>query len=597
MKNKLLACMAFVLLFGILSTSCNDTEKNAGDSDAEQSVTTVGSESESEELPLIIADNGNTDYTLVYSSELGESVIQKIQTLMDTVSSKTDVELPVKVLSEGEAYDGNGPAIRIGKSACGDTDRNIGINDYIIYVSNGDLLINAHNDTNLEKAIVYAYQKLIPKNSTEGIFSLPNDYEYLRKAEYVYEEMTILNTDVSEFRVVIPEKPASFEKYAAVQICNYLSSTTGSIIELVTDKESPTEHEILIGQTNRYEKSLADGEYVMGSLNGSLYFIATDVYSYGEMADRVTEKLLFSSGKKVELSELPETVCNVSETLAPMQQNSYGEYRVLFNNILGNCDQELYPVAQRNQILADLYKTYDPDVIGLQECSANSRSTDKNSIIKLLEAQGYKEVPVTGCSSNLYVPVLYKADKFELLESGYQLYTLNAKKDNSKSLVYAVLKNKTTNETFAVISTHFTVYGDAANPVERARVGNATELLGVISDIYSKYGCPVVIGGDLNCNISSEAMKLLAKTGTDARAAAPVTDTTKTSHAYPVYDAELGIYVEYSTPKANAAEESIDHIYFYNSEDVTVNAFDVCADKYACLGTDHCPLVVDFTIS
>ena len=144
-------------------------------------------------------------------------------------------------------------------------------------------------------------------------------------------------------------------------------------------------------------------------------------------------------------------------------------------NVLCSDNKAGLTIADRAPLVKKTLDALDADVIGLQECSANSRKY--SSIIEGLEKQGYREVPVTGCSGNLYTPVLYKADRLELVAGGYRLFTLNADTDGSKSLVWAVFRDRSTKETFAVISTHFTVYGSDTNPVELARVGNATELL------------------------------------------------------------------------------------------------------------------------
>ena len=72
--------------------------------------------------------------------------------------------------------------------------------------------------------------------------------------------------------------------------------------------------------------------------------------------------MLFSKEDVIDLSSVETVSKNVSGDLSPLQNQSYGSYRVLFNNILGNCDQELYPVAKRNEMLLEIYKSYAPDL-------------------------------------------------------------------------------------------------------------------------------------------------------------------------------------------------------------------------------------------
>lgn len=581
----------FRLICGVLALLMLLSSCSGGEGDAATEDPTV-TESAGPSI-LRIAENGASDYTIVYARADGDDVFNAVLTLLDAVKEKTGATLKVRQLALGETAEGIDRAILIGKSVCG-TDRSLKKTDYVIRASGNNILINAQNIEELLKAMTYFSQKLIPNVCTDGAFTLEADYCYLRATSYIYKDVNLLGESIGAYTIVIPQNASTYEIYAAKLIYEHISSQIGFCLDIVTDDTAPTEREIVIGQTNRASYTPILYSYTIKAQGTKLLLQAADLYSCGMMADYVVSKMLFSKEDIIELGQVETISKNVSEELSPLQNQSFGNYRILFNNILGNCDQELYPVAKRNEMLLEIYKSYNPDVIGLQECSANSRKY--SSIIAGLEAQGYREVPVTGCSGNLYTPVLYKADRFELVASGYRLFSLNADKDGSKSLVWAVLRDRTTKETFAVLSTHFTVYGSDTNPVELARVGNATEVLEEIEHIRKTYGCPVVIGGDLNCNLSSDALKLLAQTGVLAQTAAPVTDHTKTSHLYPTYSKDLDIYVEFSSPKQNASQESIDHIWFFNSQNVSINAYDVCADKYACLSTDHCPLIVDFSL-
>lgn len=587
MKKKFLACTCLFLAVLAVLSSCvlNDRRENSSDTDNGLNEDT-----------LKIIENGKSSYTIFYSYDVSETVFLKIKDTVATIKSKTNVELPMKMLERGTTLSETEYAILIGSAADTSLDRKLRSNDYIVCVSGDNIIITAPNDDALIKALTYFSREIFLKEYSDGVFALPSDYKYLKEAKYVYENVMLLGVDISEYTVVVPQNATSFELYAAKTIWNHISQYAGYEIDFVTDSEPQRDREIVIGKTNRRTAELSKNEYLICAEQGRLFMVADGMYSYGAMADYVTNTMLYSEGNTINVDAVTEIRNNVSEDFSALQKQKYGEYRVLFNNILGNCDQELYPVAKRNEMLAEIYKTYDADVIGLQECSANSRSGGNRSIIKLLQAQGYTEVPVTGCATNLFTPILYKTSRLELVESGYLLYSLNAKKDNSKSLVWAVFKDIQTKEMFAVISTHFTVYGDDDRPVEQARVGNATELIDTVKSIYSKYGCPTVIGGDLNCNISSEAMKLIMKESVYAQSEAAITNNSKTSHGYPTYSQELGIYTDYSAPKVNGSAESIDHICIFNADNVSVEAFDICTDKYSCLSTDHCPIAVDFSI-
>ena len=68
-----------------------------------------------------------------------------------------------------------------------------------------------------------------------------------------------------------------------------------------------------------------------------------------------------------------------------------GEICIMFNNVYGNYQKENHPIAQRNEMLAELYLQYKSDVLGLQECSPYSRSAP--SLVEILSKE-YAEVPI-----------------------------------------------------------------------------------------------------------------------------------------------------------------------------------------------------------
>ena len=116
-------------------------------------------------------------------------------------------------------------------------------------------------------------------------------------------------------------------------------------------------------------------------------------------------------------------------------------------------EQALYANDARNQMLAELHTEYSPDFLCLQECSSNSRGA--SSYITTMVRNGYLEVAVTVNNKDgvNYTPLLYRADKFTLVDSGYHLYSDGAN-DKSKSITWGVFDDKATGARFAGMSTH-----------------------------------------------------------------------------------------------------------------------------------------------
>ena len=270
-----------------------------------------------------------------------------------------------------------------------------------------------------------------------------------------------------------------------------------------------------------------------------------------------------------------------------------GEIRVLIHNIWGNTSEG--QITGRMLQTAILYEGYAPDVIGLQECSPGSRGGE-SGIIKLLGKLGYTEVPAqsTNSSKNNYTPLLYNPDTVKLIDYGYRLYT-GQNDSGSKGLTWGVFETVKTGETFAVLSTHYWWQSDDAQDT-LDRESNARESLDTIAQIQAKYHCPVLLGGDFNCNPSSSPYAILTGGGLrDVQSSTAKTENSHTHHTYPTYNEGTGLWDDPIYPTSNYTR-SIDHI-FSTKDNITVKRFDVVTDLYALLSSDHCPLVVDFDLN
>ena len=262
----------------------------------------------------------------------------------------------------------------------------------------------------------------------------------------------------------------------------------------------------------------------------------------------------------------------------------------MLNNMYGNC-QEIHPRPQRQRQLFELYMQYLPDALGLQECNPASRS-GIYGIDTLLSANGYAEaLPSVLSKSSNYTPVFYRTATVTLIECGWEKYN-DGKGDNSKSFTWAVLELKSTGERFAVFSTHFWWKSIDVSDTE-ARVKDATQILAAIGYVNTKYpGIPVIAGGDLNCNSSSQPYAKLISGGlTAATSLAEKVENLKTHHSYPEYNTDLAIYDKYTFP-SGGNDKSIDHILIANKNLVEVKLYDVVTDPYSLLSTDHCPIIL-----
>ena len=256
--------------------------------------------------------------------------------------------------------------------------------------------------------------------------------------------------------------------------------------------------------------------------------------------------------------------------------------RIMTSNIWGDFFGN--PVPPRAPLLAAVYARYTPDVLGLQEAGP---SWWKSSLIPAL-LENYAQVPVdTGEFTNC-IPVFYRKDRFELLDSGAYLYHVEL--DYSKGWNCGVLKDRESGKTFAVFNTHFWWKPELRDDVIRRY--NAMDMVRAMEQTAKKYGCPVFFTGDLNCKYDSMAWKYLR--GRGWRTSYACTDdhsACSSNHHDPVIHPD-GTCTGSTTDEP--VEFSIDHIGI--PEGIKVLRQYAVVDREALDASDHSPIYADVEI-
>ena len=265
--------------------------------------------------------------------------------------------------------------------------------------------------------------------------------------------------------------------------------------------------------------------------------------------------------------------------------------RIMSSNIWGNCSKET-PIATRDDKIALVYRKYLPDVIGMQECSPKARAQELN-LWRLIQDQ-YSEVPAVPSNElkNNYTSVVYRTDKFNLIDFGWSYYSgLNDK--GSKSLTWCVLENKKTKKQFLFFNTHYYWTGD--EPGKLARIENTKEFLTIFKEIYGKYKLPAFFTGDFNCRSDEPPIQaLISEDFVESRTNAKIrTSKYRSHHKYPTYYPEEGTYHDGVVPNLEP-ERSIDHIFTYGH--VETLTYHTVIDPESLEASDHCPIYIDAKI-
>jgi len=245
-------------------------------------------------------------------------------------------------------------------------------------------------------------------------------------------------------------------------------------------------------------------------------------------------------------------------------------------------------VANRNELMREVYMQELPDVIGMQEFSADIR---QHGLPEMLSGQ-YRELDVSADvesygMKNLFTPIFYRPETCEPLKSGFVLYDRAFNNQDSKGAAWAVFRHLPSETCFTLCNTHY--WWKSGEEHDLARVENSKVILSLMKELPA----PFFVMGDLNCKISSDAYKVLLSGGLgDAQEEAPDTVNTSTHHAYPQFDFERHMF--YGAPKpAGGYENAIDHILIDREHVSDVRKFRVVISDEACNTSDHCPVFVE----
>ena len=245
-----------------------------------------------------------------------------------------------------------------------------------------------------------------------------------------------------------------------------------------------------------------------------------------------------------------------------------------------------------------IYRETCPDVIGGQEVSA---------LMADLLMQGFEsEGAVYALIWGRFTPILYRADKFEIIDSAFGTYPeqmagydgiFNDAK--SKSWNLAVFRIKESGKLFIFATTHLwwkrspddpTVFGNTVYQAgsDEAREYQISLLAERIRRYREKYHCPAVLVGDLNTDYRSKAVRYLHKNGfrhAHVIAAEYADESVGYHDCFP-----WGYATKYDD---RPFEEAIDHIFLIGEENGAVKRFERYSPDYYFPISDHSPAFID----
>lgn len=562
-KNmKKILLLIFALVYILALASC----KNSNASD------TPGSNDESG----ICRSASMTEYTIVFSSDATDAERKSVQNLKASIERKTGAKIDVSDdwTKKGEDPNNDSYEILVGltnRDASQKVRNEVRYEDFLIRNDGKKIVIFAHNTKKLQEALGCFSANL--KRIEDSYYW---EEEYFFRADYELNNTTLLGSPIYEYVVAIPEKASVFEKLTAEKITQIIAKKCGYMIPNVTASSELSEKTIFIGSHNGIVGSYSgevEGTKCLLKANNSASFVS--LWNY-------FDTLLRGDNGTCELSDKIMTFSqNGNVSLHATAAGS--DLRVITSNVLFS-DKGTLDLKNRMLCLAETYLTYLPDVIGLQE----ARPAEVAELLPYLRDL-YASVTFTAADGKaVYQQILYRKDIFELKDCGFTRFRANVL---PWGVSWAVLERKSDGKMFALTNTHSTVMADTYDPGKDNntdgvvhRIANCETVLQTISDIRAKYpGIPIMSTGDWNGKDGSESLSpmnsssLMKNAMTHATVSADT--TTNSAHTIDKMPGNTG--------------NTIDHIFF--TDDVlSALVHDVIVNDVVIMGSDHCPVYVDF---
>ena len=280
-----------------------------------------------------------------------------------------------------------------------------------------------------------------------------------------------------------------------------------------------------------------------------------------------------------------------------------GRLRIMSHNVWKN-DKNLpawvakgedCSAAVRAKGMVRIYAETQPDIIGFQEMSP----TMADEILLGLTSQDQRYALLWGRDT----PILYRQDRFELLDSDFFLYSTELpgwagefNNSGTKSWCIAVFRDKTDGKKLAFMSTHlWWKSSDPASPdyqpgSDEARVYQLNLAMDRLEQFHAQYDCPAVLVGDLNAAYTEPVIRSAL-----ARGFAHTHDIA-TEYADPDWGYHYCFGDGYKPYEKAPFEQAIDHILVKYAPADFVRRFERYTPDYYLPLSDHSPVFADVTL-
>ena len=419
------------------------------------------------------------------------------------------------------------------------------------------------------------------------------------------EGLTVIAADgSSSFKIIRKEITNNVMIELAVGLFNSLNDTYNGKVGLSDDWVRKTDedgtittedYEILVGDTNRKESSLAkeqlgEYDYIICTMGNKIVIQGKSVYNVKYAVEQFVQQ--FATGKAGEamIVNIPTPILGKGSSQG-ISLSEGAEMRIMTFNVLGSGQEPL----KRAPNIQETILTYMPDVVGFQECNSEMHGL----VIQQLKDSYTLAQRSHDSGTLIYTPIIYLTEKYTQIDSGVEWLDSRYTGTNTKCIAWVVLKSKETGKTFAVINMHGAVIstsykgfetmpaGERSTLVNQWRVDNVRQMLDIRTDIQTKHGkIAVFFTGDFNFNSDSDAYRATKAAGLTE---AEVSATGKKTIGYASYSGTAGV--------APGTGKSIDHVFYHPDEATALRHHIARNEVYEYSASDHCAVWADVKIN
>lgn len=306
----------------------------------------------------------------------------------------------------------------------------------------------------------------------------------------------------------------------AVTLQDKIYDAYGVDVPVYDDTEAqPSDYEILIGDTNRYEPSGKVMKYSVTVDGGRFKINVGGLFSAEKAIEYICKSVL--SGKKLTLNSgeyYKKSLITTTEEI------TFGTTaRIMSANILAdafNSDPNYKNAAYRAEIFAGVIAAYTPDVIGVQETDADWNDVLDKYLAKVNREYGYNYARYMATYENKinYTSMIYRADKYSISDNGIRVFTwwedlAFNHRYHMRNVNWALFTSLTnSSKKFVFANTHWSyrtehvgdyLYG-SSTPIQanELRIQCKDETNEILTTLKNRYHMPIFLTGDFNTSLS-----------------------------------------------------------------------------------------------